>query len=88
MFAEGNKKAVLQITFREKPGWQVGYPEDGVVWSTTDSKSYNLNRPAVVRALICFMLRSEWDPDGGGAAVDVVDGIPLLASSDAPLEVA
>jgi hypothetical protein len=87
VFAEGNKKAGLQINFCEKTGWQVGYPEEGVVWSSTDSKSYNLNRPAVVRALIIFMLHSGWDPHRGGGAVNVHDGIPLLASSEAPVGV-
>ena len=84
MFAEGSQKAVLQITFREQPGWQVGYPEDGVIWSTADAKSYNLNRPAVISALIKFMLQSQWDPDGVGGAVEVADGIPLFSSSGAP----
>ena len=30
---------------------------------------HNLNRPAVVRALVKFMLQSEWDPHERGAAV-------------------
>ena len=85
MFAEGNKVAVLQITFRERSGWHVGHPEQGVVWSSVDSRSYNLNRPAVVKSLIAFVLQADWDPHGGGGAVEVADGIGLLASSGAPI---
>jgi len=85
VFAEGNKKAVLQISFREKPGWGVGYPAAGVIWSIEESKGYNLNRPAVVAALVRYTIQCGWDP-GGENPLEIRDGIPLLSSAAAPSE--
>jgi hypothetical protein len=84
VFPDGNKKAVLQITFAESPGWTVGYPQAGVIRSTTSSTSYNLNRPVIVAALIRAMLATEWKPFETDVPVEVDDGIALLESSGAP----
>jgi hypothetical protein len=84
IFAEGNKKAVLQIVFRERPGFQVGHLADGVIWSEEGSRAYNLNRPAVVQALISFLYQTTWSPDTGGRPVLVEDGIALLSAAGVP----
>lgn len=82
--AEGSKRAPLEISFAESERWRVGYPQEGVVWSEGGSVSYNLNRPAVVAALIQSALGSVWDPDAGTRPVLVDDGIALLERSAAP----
>lgn len=84
VYAEGNKRSPLEIFFTDCADWRAGYPQAGIVWSTSDSRTYNLNRPAVVEALVRCTLGSAWDPDSGTRPVTVDDGIHLLERSRAP----
>lgn len=86
VFLAGRRRAFLEIVFRERAGWGVGYPQAGVVWATRSAASHNLNRPAVISALVHHMIRAGWNPDVQDAPLIVSDGIPLLASSGAPSE--
>jgi hypothetical protein len=83
IFAEGNKSTLLRLVFREQEGWQVGYPQTGVVWSTEGATSYNLNRPAVVSSIIGYAVPEIWDPDTM-QSITVDDAIPILGASNAP----
>ncbi len=82
IFAAPYKRTYVEIIFSDQPGWAAGYSSDGVICSRT--AVYNLNRPAVVAALIRYLLMTIWDPDTTQEIVTIDDGIPLLALADAP----
>jgi hypothetical protein len=90
VYLEGFKRSPLYVYFHEKDNrfpkeatgndrWIVGYPEDGVIWLSTDrpqlppgqvysateqqTKEVNLNRPAVIEILIRYFREKGWNPD-------------------------
>lgn len=77
IYCSGDKKSPLRIRFIANSEWQVGYPEAGVVWSATQGLSFNLNHPALVKALIIALLPS-WQALGFTRPYEVDDGIAFL----------
>jgi hypothetical protein len=82
VYRDGFKKCPLRIKLPAGPDWQVGYPEAGVIWSPTLSVSFNLNRPAIIRALILQMLRHGWNPMMSSIPYDVANGFAALDLRD------
>jgi hypothetical protein len=63
IFDPANKRAPLRLRFRERAGWGVGYPQAGVLdWRQADTRrSFNLNQPRVIAALITTARARGWD---------------------------
>lgn len=78
VYREGFKKSPLRVSFRQHDTWQVGYPEQGVIWSTQDKTSYNLNRPAIVASIIQQMIGAGWLPHVASTPFEVQNGLYLL----------
>ncbi len=77
-----------------KEQWCVGYPDDGVIWlfkpredlkpQTADSLETNLNRPAVIRALIEYFHTQGWQPATSKQPYIVEDGLRYMEIIDLP----
>jgi hypothetical protein len=85
IFAEGFKAGPVRLSFRQDAEWEVGYPAAGVIWSKLRDKSYNLNRPAVVAAVIEYMVKTGWEPRSSRRPLEV-DGFTILDKTGAPPE--
>lgn len=84
IYAAGYKKSPLQLVFGQNETWEAGYPADGVVWRKDIQIAYNLNRPAVIRALIQHALGETWSPESASQSLDLSDGFAILIASKAP----
>ena len=77
----------------EKEKWCVGYPDTGVVWlfrlrkdlkPQTDSIVINLNRPAVIAALIGYFLQHGWQPKAATKPFVIEDALRFLEIIELP----
>ena len=84
LYEEGYKRSPLHVWFRCTEIWEAGYPMDGVVWRKDRKEAYNLNRPAVVEALIRHGLGEGWMPGTALGAMDAEDAYAWLLASGAP----
>ena len=82
VYCEGYKKAPLRVTFRRNEEWEVGNPEDGVIWSKQDSRSYNLNQPSVVASVIRHSVKVGWSPHSMSSPLEIQDGFSTLPGDD------
>ncbi len=71
----------------EQEKWCVGYPEAGVIWryqSNTDEKQptgilyINLNRPAVIAALLLYFSQNGWLPKEAKRPFVIDDALRFL----------
>ncbi|GEM_PF-1491521 len=88
---EDNLKVITDI---EKEKWCVGYPDDGVIWlckkqpfladnePNSDNQEQtieiNLNRPAVIAALIRYFLQTNWNPKQSTRPYIIEDALQFL----------
>ncbi|MEL6257410.1 MAG: hypothetical protein AAFR87_35785, partial [Bacteroidota bacterium] len=100
IYLEGYKKSPLHLLFREednlkfkpdpeKEKWCVGYPDDGVIWlyhnkEGKESVQINLNRPAVIAALIEYFKENGWKPKEHSTPLLFEDALKFLDSIDLP----
>ena len=70
------------MVFRQNDEWEAGYPDAGVLWSKVDSRTFNLNHPAVVAAIVTHMLENGWAPETSTSPLDVSDGFEILNACD------
>lgn len=88
VYLEGHKNSFLRVEFHRGDHWEVGYPETGVLWMKgVPKRQYNLNRPAVVRAIVDHMLLNGWAPSTSSSPFCISDGFPQLFASKAPFEI-
>lgn len=98
IYLKDYKNSPLQLLFREednlttKEKWCVGYPDDGVIWSSKPSRvlqtnhTYiNLNRPAVIAALINYFNWSGWNPKEMSKPFVENNALKFLEIIDLPL---
>ena len=78
----------------EKEKWCVGYPDEGVIWlykkqplladnePNSDNQEQtieiNLNRPAVITALIRYFLQTDWNPKQSTRPYIIEDALQFL----------
>jgi hypothetical protein len=86
IYREGHKRYPLHIQFNNSGGWLTGYPQAGVLTRIKDGATYNLNRPAVVAALIRWLLARGWSPDEPLDTDILGEGYSLLGNAGAPRE--
>lgn len=86
IYREGHKRYPLRIRFAKSDEWLTGYPQAGVLTRSRDGATYNLNRPAVISALIRRLLAGGWSPDGPPDGEFLGDGYSLLVNAGAPRE--
>lgn len=92
LFREEDNLILKSDVVKEK--WRVGYPDDGVIWlckyesPSSDGRLYpineretvsiNLNRPAVIAALIRYFLRKNWKPKESSGPCIIEDALRFL----------
>ncbi|NJL82767.1 MAG: hypothetical protein HC890_07100 [Chloroflexaceae bacterium] len=87
-WAQG-KNSPLRIRFQSNGNWRVGYPQ-GIIeyrsnhWQNQPPHWLNLNRPAVVAALIQHFRKAGWNPQEIKAPLEIADGLRLLETVDLP----
>lgn len=86
VYAEGFGKSALRLVFISDAEWGAGDFDAGVIYARHDKLSYNLNRPAVIAALIRHMRQQGWQPQRERTPRIEAQAIPLLALSHAPRE--
>ncbi len=86
LYAQGFGKSALRLVFKGDAEWGAGDFDAGVIYARHGTLSYNLNRPAVVAALIRYMLQQGWLPQRERTPRIEAQAIPLLELSRAPLE--
>lgn len=88
VFVASDKNGFLEINFRAGNGVSVGYPEAGVIFWYDQEITYNLNRPAVIAALIRYALQNGWRPHDSKSSSNSPlvweNGIELLSLAEAP----
>jgi hypothetical protein len=84
VYLEGYQKSFLKINFSGNENCQVGYPDNGVVSFADRPAIYNLNRPAVVKAIILHMLRNGWTPANSAQPCRIEDGLTLIDAAHLP----
>ena len=96
IYLEGNKRSPLRLLFsadtalkrkksKDSPHWEVGYPEDGVLWKTGGfGESVNLNRPGVVAQFILYARQHGWHPEDARKPYLVADGFDWLETIEFP----
>ncbi len=75
----------------EKEKWKVGYPDDGVIWlyrqpllvdlysnNQEQTIEINLNRPAVIAALIRYFLQTDWNPKQSTSPYIIKEALKFL----------
>lgn len=87
-FKDGDNLKIKTDPQKEK--WCIGYPEDGVIWlyklpghipDSNDQQQeivINLNRPAVIAALIRYFRQTGWQPKESTQAYIIEDALKLL----------
>jgi len=71
--------------------WCVGYPDQGVIWRANslapweEDASINLNRPAVVEAIIRHYVGKSWFPEQARKPLVITDALRLLEEIQFPL---
>ncbi|MCE3229956.1 MAG: hypothetical protein K0S32_4507 [Bacteroidetes bacterium] len=89
IYMEGRRGSFLKLIFKEddnKPEgetWIVGYPDTGVVWNR--NKAINLNRPAVIAAIIHYFRYNHWAPGTATKPTVVEDALKILDFVDLPV---
>jgi len=86
VYAEGFGKSALRLVFTSDAEWGAGDFDAGVIYARHNKLSYNLNRPAVVTALIRHMREQGWQPQRERTPRIEAQAIPLLELSRAPQE--
>ncbi|MGD1839624.1 MAG: hypothetical protein ACFB0B_01835 [Thermonemataceae bacterium] len=100
IFLKGYKKSPLYLLFREEDNplletdnkqvkWCVGYPDAGVIWSSVpdsvETITYiNLNRPAVIAALIRFFMKEKWQPASTSRPLKIEQALVWLSKIALP----
>jgi len=96
IYQEGKKKCPLRIYFRTEDDiksqnspkdshWEVGYPEDGVIWQTGNDTGYvNLNRPGVVAEIIKFAVPNYWETNKANKPTEIQNGFEWVEVIDFP----
>lgn len=86
VFVRNDKTGVLEIDFLSESGASVGdgYPEFGVISWPDQEQTYNLNRPAVIAALIRYALKEGWRSSGSHQSFHWKNGVELLTLASAP----
>ena len=91
VFAQASKKNPLRMRFWQRDNrvrvgrsdsWEVGYPEDGVVWLRDQNRNcifrLNLNRPKVVATLIRLVQATGWNPNDASPPLIIENGLQFL----------
>ena len=96
VYLEGRKQGPLRLLFAadtaiERAGsteaahWEVGYPEDGVLWKTGGSgERVNLNMPGVVARIIRYAWDHGWTPKDAPRPLEIRDGFEWLEEIEWP----
>jgi hypothetical protein len=86
IYAEGMKKSPLRLVFNQNEEWLAGSHAAGCLLAVRTKQQFNLNRPAVVAALIERMLDLGWSPETDSTPRDVENAFEILQEANAPYD--